>query len=241
MATCSPHNFSMVRSYGADAVFDYKSPSCVYDIRAESTYSLGFVLDCVSEPETMQFCCACIGLGGGKYTALGPPSEAVPKRKDITCDWVLGMEVLGQAIGWPEPFAQEASSERREFGAQWFADAQGLLDACKIKPHPLRLVPGGLDGVIYGLEQLRRNKVSGEKLVCRVRDASCESIACILAEEPMQGGGKRYLVSYSGAGTNRDANSRLETGSSDRWVELEHLQGSPQILHNWYKKKWWTT
>lgn len=231
ITTCSPHNFDLVRCYGADAVFDYKAPLCTDDIRNYTENSLALALDCISEPETMQFCYACIGRPGGKYTALGPYSEHLHTRPDtIVPDWVLGATGLGKKLAWPQPFTREASEKQREFGREWFATAQDLLDGGKLKPHPLRLVSGGLEGVLHGLEQLRLKRVSGEKLVCRVRDSSCEDMDRILAEEVTPLGGKKYLVSYT----------RSEAGGSE-WVELDRLLGKPQILHDWYKEKWWTT
>jgi hypothetical protein len=40
------------------------------------------------------------------------------------------------------------------------------LDEGKMRPHPVRLVNGGFDGVPEGLELLRKKQVSGQKLVC---------------------------------------------------------------------------
>lgn len=206
-------------------------PLCTDDIRNYTRNSLGFVLDCISEPETMQFCYACIGRAGGKYTALEPYPEFLHTRPNtVVPDWVLGPTVLGKKLGWPEPFAREPSEERRAFGIKWFAIAQELLDEGKLKPHPLRLVGGGLDGVFYGLEQLKLKRVSGEKLVCRIQSSSHHNMDRVLAEELTQSGEKRYLVSYTGP----------EAGSS-KWIGVDKLQEKPQILHDWYKEKWWTT
>lgn len=219
-----------MRLYGADAVFDYKASGCADEIRNYTAKSLGYVLDCVSEPETMQFCYECIGRAGGKYTALEPYPESLHTRRNtVVPDWVLGPTVLGKRLGWPQPFAREPSEKQREFGREWFATAQDLLDSGMLKPHPLQLVPNGLEGVFYGLEQLKLKKVSGEKLVCRIQPPTCDDMDRVLAEETTPSGKKRYLVSYSG----QDAGSH--------WVEVENLQGKPQILHDWYKMKWWTT
>ncbi|UNI18201.1 hypothetical protein JDV02_004483 [Purpureocillium takamizusanense] len=239
IATCSPHNFALVRSYGADAVFDYRAPLCTDDIRNYTHNSLRFALDCISEPETMQFCYACIGRQGGKYTALEPYPEFLHTRPNaaVVPDWVPGPAVFGKRLGWPEPsFARVPSDEQRAFVIEWFAIAQELLDGGKLKPHPLRLLPGGLDGVLHGLEQLRLKRVSGEKLVCRVQASLHENMDRILAEEPTPSGQKRYLVRYTGP-----EGASSSSSSSSKWVEVDKLQEKPQILHDWYKEKWWTT
>jgi NADPH:quinone reductase-like Zn-dependent oxidoreductase len=56
ITTCSPANFELVKSYGAAKAFDYRSPDYIKDIKAYTKNELKFVLDCVPEPETMEFC-----------------------------------------------------------------------------------------------------------------------------------------------------------------------------------------
>jgi hypothetical protein len=157
-----------VKSYGAEAVFDYRSPTCSADIRAYTKNCLKYVLDCISEPETMQFCYACIGRTGGKYTSLEPYAEFLHTRPMVKPDWVLGPTILGKPIGWRPPFEREGDAEVREFAVKWFKTAQQLLDEGKLQLHPLRLMPGGFQGVLDGMDLLRNKQISGEKLVYRV-------------------------------------------------------------------------
>lgn len=168
IATCSPRNFELVKSYGAEQVFDYRSKSCAADIRAYTKNSLKFVLDCISEPETMQFCYECIGRLGGKYTALEPYPEFLHTRPNVVPDWVLGPTVLGKDIGWKAPFGRPGDPEMKAFGVKLFKTAQDLLDQGKIRTHPLQRMPGGLAGVLEGMELLRRKEISGKKLVYRL-------------------------------------------------------------------------
>lgn len=81
-------------------------------------------------------------------------------------DWVLGPSVLGEEICWPEPFTRQPNAELKSFGIDWFITAQRLLDDGMLKPHPIMVLDGGLDGVKGGLELLQKKKVSGKKLVC---------------------------------------------------------------------------
>jgi NADPH:quinone reductase-like Zn-dependent oxidoreductase len=162
-----------VKSYGATAVFDYNSASCAQDIREHTRNSLKYVLDCISQPETMQFCYACLGRAGGKYTALEPyPNFLHTRPKTVTPDWVLGPVVLGKKLGWPEPFNKEGDGATREFAIEWFKTAQQLLDEGKLRAHPIRLMDGGLENVAEGLELLKKKQVSGQKLIYRVAQGS---------------------------------------------------------------------
>jgi hypothetical protein len=117
----------------------------------------------------MEFCYQCLGRTGGKYTALEPYAEFLHTRpRTVVPDWVLGYTVLGQAVSWPEPFTREADEGLREFGVDWFRTVQRLLDEGTIKPHPIKIVNGGFEGVADGLELLRQKQVSGHKLICVV-------------------------------------------------------------------------
>ncbi|KAF0637659.1 hypothetical protein FPSE5266_11188 [Fusarium pseudograminearum] len=165
IATCSPHNFDLVKSFGAEAVFDYRRPETPEEVRKFTRNSLKYVLDCISEPETMQFCYKCIGRAGGKYTALEPFPQFLHTRPTIQPDWVLGPTLLGKPIGWGPPFEREGNPEVREFAIKWFATAQHLLDQGKLKTHPVKLMEGGFEGILSGLEMLRKKQVSGQKLV----------------------------------------------------------------------------
>lgn len=117
----------------------------------------------------MEFCYQCLGRTGGRYTSLEPYAKFLHNRpRTVAPDWVLGPAVLGQAMGWPEPFTREEDASLREFGVDWFSTAQKLLAEGTIKPHPIQVIDGGFDGVADGLDLLRQKQVSGHKLVCVV-------------------------------------------------------------------------
>ena len=166
IVTCSPRNFDLVRSYGAAAVFDYRSPACAADIQAFTKGSLRYALDCITGQDSIKLCYAAIGRAGGKYTALDPYPEAVAKtRRVVVADWVLGPTMLGKDIAWPPPHEIKGSKELREFGGEWFKVLQWLLDEGKIRTHPLKVLDGTFEDVLRGMETVKAGKVWGEKLV----------------------------------------------------------------------------
>jgi len=77
----------------------------------------------------------------------------------------LGPTLNGKPIGWPPPFEREADAEVLKFAIKWYKTAQQLLDEGKIKLHPLRVMSGGFEGVIAGMDLLRKKLISGEKLI----------------------------------------------------------------------------
>lgn len=166
IATCSQSNFGMVRGYGADAVFDYRDPGSPAEIRTLTKNSLHYALDCISTAQSMQFCYSVIGRSGGKYTGLEPYSPSIAAtRKLIHADWVLGPVLVGRPIGWPAPYTRPAMPEMAEFRVRWFKTLQDLYDKRLLRPHPLVVRDGGLDGVLRGIQEVRDGKLSGKKLV----------------------------------------------------------------------------
>ena len=53
IATCSPKNFNLVRSYGADNVFDYNAPDVAESIKAYTKNTLNYALDIITEVKTI--------------------------------------------------------------------------------------------------------------------------------------------------------------------------------------------
>ncbi|KAI0543588.1 putative alcohol dehydrogenase [Xylaria curta] len=165
ITTCSPHNFDLVKSYGADEVYDYKDAECAAKIRADTGNTLEYAIDCVAEDSSMRFCYAALGRVGGKYVALNPFDDQQATRKVIEPDWILATRIDGAGSSWPPPFACDPSPELEELSVSLFAAIQQLLNEDKLRSHPVRLEDGGLSGLLNGIEILRKGGVSGQKLV----------------------------------------------------------------------------
>lgn len=116
----------------------------------------------------MQLCYSAIGRAGGKYTALELPPTLPGLRKTIKSDWVMGISVFGKDIDLGNGYYQPANMEHFEFGLGWVKVVQGLVDRGEIRSNPTKTLPGGFEGIMKGLDMLRRKVVSGEKLVVRI-------------------------------------------------------------------------
>ncbi|KAI1458276.1 oxidoreductase-like protein [Annulohypoxylon moriforme] len=164
VTTCSPRNFDLVRSLGADHVFDYNSPTVGADILKVTNGEIAHVFDCISEGSSPAISAEAIGPKGGKYSALLPVEFP---RKDVTSAMTLGYVAIG------EPFSKfgmewKVTPEDFEFGSKFWSVTEDLLAQGKLKVHPVSLREGGLDGILGGLEEMRQNKVSGKKLVYKI-------------------------------------------------------------------------
>lgn len=158
-----------MKSYGAEAVFDYNSPTCAEEIKKYTKNGLTYVLDIITDVKSMRLCYACIGRAGGKYTCLEEYPEDLHTRKTVKPELVMGISILGGRIALDYPYGSEASPERRRLGVKWYVDFQTALNSGKIRSHPVKVFPGGFDGMLEGLEVLKNKQVSGEKLVVRIQ------------------------------------------------------------------------
>lgn len=77
----------------------------------------------------------------------------------------MSLEGLGMPVALEGEYGRPASAEKRALTVRLFGQFQKLLDKGLLKPHPIRLVNGGFEGILDGLSQLRSGSVSGEKLV----------------------------------------------------------------------------
>ena len=172
ITTCSPRNFPLVKSLGADVVFDYHSPTCGTDIQKYTNDSLYYALDCYSDESSVRICADALASSpptSGETLRLGTLAPLKSTRKDVEHLSAFGRAAFGEEftiLGHTIP----TNPKHYEFAAKFFQRAQGLLAEGKLKPHPIEIRPHGLVGVLSGLEDLRMQKVSGKKSVYRIAD-----------------------------------------------------------------------
>ncbi|KAM0794931.1 chaperonin 10-like protein [Usnea florida] len=167
IATSSPSNFPLVTRFGAEKVFDYHSPTCAADIRRYTRNQLSHALDCVTEAETTQLCYSALGRAGGRYVAVEPFRESVTQTRAGTVkpSWFNVMTIWGRKVMLGGDFGREASAEDRAFGARAFRAVQEVMDRGEVSTHPVKVMEGGLEGVVKGLAIIRSQPPSGYKFV----------------------------------------------------------------------------
>jgi NADPH:quinone reductase-like Zn-dependent oxidoreductase len=167
LTTCSPRNFDLVRSLGADEVYDYKDAQAAATIRKATDNKLKLVFDCISLESSAAFCDNAISTDGGEYSALLSVKIARPNVNDRS---TLAYTSVGEAFTFGEtPFP--AKPEDKAFTENFITNVvEDLLAQGKIKVHPPKVGQDGLKGVIEGLKLLKEDKVSGEKLVYNVSE-----------------------------------------------------------------------
>ncbi|ATZ56026.1 hypothetical protein BCIN_12g05640 [Botrytis cinerea B05.10] len=173
ITACSPSNFDYVKSLGADAVFDYHSPTCGADIRAYTNSSLHYIYDCICSESTFAICAAAFPEKGsftGELKLIGVlPVDTFARKNEENVDAkaFLAYTAFGKAFskfGLDIPFYPE----HYEFAVRFWKMSAKLLEEGKIKNQPAIVRPGGLKGVIDGMLEVSEGKVSAGKLVYRI-------------------------------------------------------------------------
>jgi hypothetical protein len=171
IATCSPHNFDYVRSLGADAIFDYNSPTCAADIRKLTNNKLTFAWDCAGGGEEL---CG-HALSDEIPSVYGSINENSPEllraANPLTKGplYSLGYDCFGEpyTLGG-KPVA--AKPEEYDFVGKFVDMSKPLFANGVIKPirPTVNKFGPGLENVIRGLDELRHGRVRGTKLVYTV-------------------------------------------------------------------------
>ncbi|KAI1367680.1 hypothetical protein F5Y08DRAFT_297961 [Xylaria arbuscula] len=172
IAACSPHNFGLVTSRGATAVFDRNQPAdeIATAIRQHTKGQLRHVLDCIGNAETAAVCYSAMSRTGGRYTSLNRVSDAVlNRRRAISASFFHAAEAFGEGIDLPGYIEKRADEKKRELVVGKFRMYQNLLDDGRLQLHPTVISEeGGFEGIIAGLERLKTGAISGKKQIVRI-------------------------------------------------------------------------
>lgn len=149
VTTASPENFNLVKSRGADNVFDYHDLECGEKIRAYTNNSLRYALDTISQESSYKICAAALSSDsslGLRCVALSP-TETWP-REDVNALTILAYTTFGEQFdkfGVTFPPMPDHLNMGVKF---WKLNAE-LLAEGKIKTHPI-LLRGGFQDIPKG-------------------------------------------------------------------------------------------
>ncbi|KAI1414740.1 putative alcohol dehydrogenase [Hypoxylon sp. FL1857] len=168
IATASPHNFEYLKSLGADAVFDYRSPTAAAEIKALTHNKLKLAWDCVGTGAEL-VARALSDAEESRFGCIVPVDEATVHRINPKVDGphlTLGYDVLGEEYMWingPAP----AKPEEHDFTAKFVDIVPQLLKDGTVKPIRTVVNQGGpgLEGLLKGLEELKAGRISAGKFV----------------------------------------------------------------------------
>ena len=164
VTTASARNRDFVKSLGADEAFDYNDPDCAKKIREYTNDELHFVFDCFGGATGTAVCANSISSRGGQICSIIPGDE-YPRKEDVRRGLLMAYKALGEPWDFFGRFP--ATHEDYGFTRMWWRLAARVLGEGKIKVHPPR-VGEGLEGVLAGLDEMRKGTVSATKLVYKL-------------------------------------------------------------------------
>lgn len=126
---------------------------------------LRYAWDCISVEASTAICAAALSTEEGCH--YGSILGAKLPRKDVKYTFTLLYEGTGEDF---DKYGNHFEGKREHFEAAktWIGEAEVLLGNGKVKPHPVSMREGGLEGAIEGMREMKEGRYSGEKLVYRI-------------------------------------------------------------------------
>ncbi|KAI0543343.1 GroES-like protein [Xylaria curta] len=119
------------------------------------------VFDAISEGGTLETTLRFLNADGGIVSTVLPPSLFARDKENFT--YPPGVTAINSAV-------PRVHSTHEDFGYIWSRFFGRLLADGRLKPHPFEVVPGGLHGVLTGLQKLRDGEASAIKFVYNIED-----------------------------------------------------------------------
>ncbi|TVY15757.1 Protein TOXD [Lachnellula arida] len=173
-ATCSEHNFQYLKSLGADATFNYNSPTCSNDIKTWSNDSIALAFDCISEGSSPSITASAMSSSGGIYTNIlfVTPEEVHKINPKVQVKQTLAYSIFGDYFTFAT-LEFPGKPQDLEFSKMFWEMSRGLLEQGKLRVHrtSVNRYGNGFEGILKGLDALRKGEASGEKLVFTLPEA----------------------------------------------------------------------
>lgn len=157
-----------MKSLGASAAFDYNDLQTPTALRDYTKNRLRYIVDCITDSESIACCYIAMGRTGGRYSCLELCPDHLRSRKAVKVDFVMAMDVFGVEIDLSDGYERKPSPKKHADGVRWMAIFQRLLTEGKLKVHPTKNMGHGLKEVLNGLDILKEGNISGQKLVVTI-------------------------------------------------------------------------
>ncbi|KAK6456574.1 zinc-binding oxidoreductase [Scheffersomyces xylosifermentans] len=170
IATASSKNHKFLQDLGADAVFDYKDPNVVSDIKSYAKGSIHYALDTVASATTYQATYDATegadSVGIDNLLTLNGSVIETKKDRKVHFGQSLAYTALGESINLGMGVIESTPELQKDFAHFWEKVLPPYIS--EIKTSNLKVLTPGLASTNEALDLLKQDKVSGEKVVFRL-------------------------------------------------------------------------
>lgn len=170
--TLSASNFELVKSRGADHIFDYNDPGFEAQINEQlikEGHSFKYVVDTIGSVESSTACAHLIAREDSHYHSVKVPVPEVFKsirtEESVRAGTAFAYTLLGNPVLIPGFPTIPADPSQAEWAEKWLRNAESLIQARMLKPHPPEVLTGGLAAIPSGLESFAQGGSRGKKIV----------------------------------------------------------------------------
>lgn len=169
IATGSESNHQLLKDLGVDTCISYKDQDWPEQVKKVTHEKLEYAFDCISEGGTTgKIAEAMSPSNGGHIVTLLPTKDEITNSK-VKVESTIVYTVFNREVkygafdncGAPRP-------EDKALWVKYLGMLPDLLISKKIRANRVKLMDGGLDGIMRGFELQIAGKVSAEKLVYKI-------------------------------------------------------------------------
>ncbi|KAH8813485.1 chaperonin 10-like protein [Flagelloscypha sp. PMI_526] len=173
ITTASPAVFDEVKALGASEVFDYKDPETPKKIQAAAP-ELTLALDTAGGKGTLELISASLSptsTSNKIYSIVNDSSSPATLPSNTKVEYTIVYQLLGfpfKVGEWDFPLRPDDVARSLDFVKNDYSRLFEGGESRKIKIQKLRIMPGGLDRVIEGLNIMKEGNYGREKLVYNI-------------------------------------------------------------------------
>ncbi|KAG0130061.1 chaperonin 10-like protein [Tuber indicum] len=165
VATASKRNHELVRSLGAEYVFEYRDiDECIKNVKSVVGDDLRYAHDSICQGDSTRIVLDCISSRGGKVSCTVPVPPEKVTRTDVQMLSIDAFAIPGLAysfMGNEYPADPTSKALIKKFSPIF----ERLLADGAFKLQGIREIPGGLEGVKEGFAEIKAGKANQLKLV----------------------------------------------------------------------------
>lgn len=133
-------------------------------LRSTTQGRIQIAVDCIATGQSATICASNMEISGGKYISFTGASQIHDPR--ITVVKIFGFTMLNREFLFESKgIRAEINLEDVKFATDFARRAERLIALNAIKHSAAEVRPGGLNGIISGLEDMKAGRVRGKRLV----------------------------------------------------------------------------